>query len=125
VRLALDDFGTGYSSLVHLRDFPVDTLKIDRSFVEQLGRSDQAREIIGALTAMAHFLKMTVVGEGIERQHEWDELRDLGCDDGQGFLVSRALAPADLGSLPGWPDVFADVPDPRADSPAHASQDVG
>ncbi len=103
VRLALDDFGTGYSSLVHLRDFPVDTLKIDRSFVEQLGEGEQAREIIGALTAMAHFLKMTVVGEGIERQYEWDELLRIGCDEGQGFLVSRALAPASLASIPGWP----------------------
>jgi diguanylate cyclase (GGDEF)-like protein/PAS domain S-box-containing protein len=103
VRLALDDFGTGYSSLVHLRDFPVDTLKIDRSFVEQLGHSDQAREIIGALTAMAHFLNMKVVGEGIERQLEWDELVKLGCDDGQGFLVAPALRPGELYKVPGWP----------------------
>ena len=94
VRLALDDFGTGYSSLVHLRDFTVDTLKIDRSFVAQLGTGTRAREIIGALTAMAHFLDMNVVGEGIEQQAQWDTLRDLGCDDGQGFLVAEPLPPA-------------------------------
>ncbi|MEO6713069.1 MAG: EAL domain-containing protein, partial [Mycobacteriales bacterium] len=86
--------GTGYSSLVHLRDFPVNTLKIDKSFVDRLGSGDHARQIIGALTAMAHFLNMTVVGEGIERQTEWDLLRELAVDDGQGFLVSRPLTPA-------------------------------
>jgi diguanylate cyclase (GGDEF)-like protein/PAS domain S-box-containing protein len=99
VELALDDFGTGYSSLVHLRDFPVTSLKIDRSFVEQLGSGSRAPEIIGALIAMAHFLDMTVVGEGIEQQSEWDELRDLGCDHGQGFLFARPLAPAQLSAL--------------------------
>ena len=87
--LALDDFGTGYSSLVHLRDFPVNTLKIDRSFVNQLGDGTRARQIIGALIAMAHYLDMTVVAEGIELQSQWDELQALGCDEGQGFLVAR------------------------------------
>ena len=96
VHLALDDFGTGYSSLAHLRDFRVDILKIDRSFVEQLGDGGRAREIVGALTAMAHFLDMTVVGEGIETTKQWDELKNLDCDDGQGFLVARPLEPADL-----------------------------
>ena len=96
VHLALDDFGTGYSSLAHLRDFRVDILKIDRSFVEQLGDGGRAREIVGALTAMAHFLDMTVVGEGIETTKQWDELKNLNCDDGQGFLVAQPLLPADL-----------------------------
>lgn len=103
VRLALDDFGTGYSSLVHLRDFPVDMLKIDRSFVERLDGTGNAREIIGALTAMAHFLNMRVVGEGIERRVEWEQLQAVDCDEGQGFLVARAMAPEDLAALPGWP----------------------
>jgi diguanylate cyclase (GGDEF)-like protein/PAS domain S-box-containing protein len=99
VHLALDDFGTGYSALAHLRDFRVDILKIDRSFVEQLGDGGRAREIVGALTAMAHFLDMTVVGEGIETSKQLDELKNLACDTGQGFVVSRPLEPADLVEL--------------------------
>ena len=99
LHLALDDFGTGYSALAHLRDFPVDILKIDRSFVEQLGEGGRAHQIVGALTAMAHFLNMTVVGEGIETPQQWQQLRDLQCDDGQGYLVSKAIPPDQLVAL--------------------------
>jgi EAL domain-containing protein (putative c-di-GMP-specific phosphodiesterase class I) len=89
VRLALDDFGTGYSTLAHLQRLDVDILKIDRSFVEQIGASDRDREIIGAITAMAHALGLSVVGEGIETDGQLGELAALGCDEGQGFLLAR------------------------------------
>jgi len=99
VRLALDDFGTGYSTLAHLRRLRVDVLKIDRSFVEQIGRSPRDREIVAAVTAMSHALGMTVVGEGIETSLQRDALADLACDEGQGFLFARALPPADIAEL--------------------------
>jgi EAL domain-containing protein (putative c-di-GMP-specific phosphodiesterase class I) len=89
VRLALDDFGTGSSTLAHLQRLDVDILKIDRSFVEQIGASDRDREIIGAITAMAHALGLSVVGEGIETDGQLGELAALGCDEGQGFLLAR------------------------------------
>jgi diguanylate cyclase (GGDEF)-like protein/PAS domain S-box-containing protein len=89
VRLALDDFGTGYSALTHLRRFSVDLLKIDRSFVERLAAGERDREIVGAVTAMAHALGMTIVGEGIESSGQLTELQRLGCDEGQGYLLAR------------------------------------
>jgi EAL domain-containing protein (putative c-di-GMP-specific phosphodiesterase class I) len=92
VRLALDDFGTGYSSLAHLQRMKVDILKIDRSFVAQIGRSARDREIVAAVTAMSHALGITVVGEGIETSHQLDTLAGLDCDQGQGFLFARPLS---------------------------------
>ena len=91
VRVALDDFGTGYSSLAHLQRLKVDILKIDRSFVAQIGRSPRDREIVGAVTAMSHALGIT--GEGIETSHQLDTLAGLDCDQGQGFLFARPLSP--------------------------------
>ena len=99
VRLALDDFGTGYSTLAHLQRLNVDILKIDRSFVEQIGRSDRDHKIVGAITAMAHALGMSVVGEGIETDHQLAELSRLGCDEGQGFLLARPLRPEQVADL--------------------------
>jgi diguanylate cyclase len=92
VKLALDDFGTGYSTLAHVQRLNVDILKIDRSFVEQIGGSDRDREIIGAITAMAHALGMSVVGEGIETDLQLGALTALGCDAGQGFFLARPIA---------------------------------
>jgi diguanylate cyclase (GGDEF)-like protein/PAS domain S-box-containing protein len=99
VHIALDDFGTGYSSLAHLRQFPVDVLKIDRSFVDRLETSDRDREIVAAVTAMAHVLKMTVVGEGIETDGQLKQLTDLGCDAAQGYLLARPLRPSAFAQL--------------------------
>jgi EAL domain-containing protein (putative c-di-GMP-specific phosphodiesterase class I) len=93
VLLALDDFGTGYSTLAHVQRLNVDILKIDRSFVEQMTGNDRDREIIGAITAMAHALGMSVVGEGIETDHQLGALTALGCDEGQGFLLGRPVPP--------------------------------
>jgi len=101
VRLALDDFGTGYSTLAHLQRLKVDILKIDRSFVEHIGRSPRDREIVAAVTAMSHALGLSVVGEGIETSHQLDTLAALDCDEGQGFLFARPLPPEAVAALAG------------------------
>jgi EAL domain-containing protein (putative c-di-GMP-specific phosphodiesterase class I) len=101
VHVALDDFGTGYSSLAHLQRLKVDILKIDRSFVAQIGRSPRDCEIVRALTAMSHALGITVVGEGIETSHQLDTLAGLDCDEGQGFLFARPLSPEAVVALMG------------------------
>jgi diguanylate cyclase (GGDEF)-like protein len=90
VRLVLDDFGTGYSSLSYLKHLPLDTIKIDRSFVAGIdGVAD--RSIVDAVIALAHGLGIGVVAEGIETRSQFDRLRDLGCDYGQGYLFSRPV----------------------------------
>ena len=101
VRIALDDFGTGYSSLAHLQHMRVDVVKIDRSFVEHIGRSARDREIVAAVTAMSHALGMSVVGEGVETDHQLDTLMGLDCDQGQGFLLARPMSPEAVVALVG------------------------
>jgi EAL domain-containing protein (putative c-di-GMP-specific phosphodiesterase class I) len=91
VRIAIDDFGTGYSSLSYLRTFPIDTLKIDGSFVRSLNVGDVQAEIPAAMIALAHSLDIRVVGEGVEEEAQWLILREQGCDEVQGFLFSRPL----------------------------------
>ncbi|HMU83834.1 MAG TPA: EAL domain-containing protein [Leptospiraceae bacterium] len=91
VKLAIDDFGTGYSSLSYLRELPVDTLKIDRSFISGENRSPDSFQIVKLVTSMARSLGMTVVAEGVEEVYQQDILRDLQCDNAQGFLYSRPL----------------------------------
>jgi len=91
VRIALDDFGTGYSTLAHLRQLRTDVLKIDRSFVSQLGGQSRDREIVAAVTGMAHALGMTVVAEGVETEAQRDELTAIGCDAAQGYLFAQPL----------------------------------
>ncbi|HYA45890.1 MAG TPA: bifunctional diguanylate cyclase/phosphodiesterase, partial [Acidimicrobiales bacterium] len=96
VKLALDDFGTGFSTLAHLQRLDVDTLKIDRSFVQQIGSSGRDHQIIAAITAMAHALGMAVVAEGIETDVQLGQLTILGCDEGQGFLLARPMPPSQV-----------------------------
>ena len=91
VRLSIDDFGTGYSSLSYLKRFPVDVLKIDRSFVNGLGNDPEDQEIVHAVVSMAHALGLEVVGEGVETDAQLDELRRLDCDAAQGFLIGLPL----------------------------------
>jgi diguanylate cyclase (GGDEF)-like protein len=89
--LCIDDFGTGYSSLSYLLRFPADTLKIDRSFVNALGKGGRNEDIVGAIVSLARSLDMDVVAEGVETVEQRDILRALGCRYGQGYLFSRPL----------------------------------
>ncbi len=98
VRLAIDDFGTGHSSLSYLKRFNIDTLKIDRSFVQSLPDSSEDLAISTAVIAMARSMQMSVVAEGVETELQAQILRELGCDEMQGYLLSRPLPPAELAS---------------------------
>jgi EAL domain-containing protein (putative c-di-GMP-specific phosphodiesterase class I) len=99
VRLALDDFGTGYSSLAQIKHFPIDTLKVDRSFIRNLPMDSEDRAIIEAIIAMGKTLSLTVVAEGVETMAQDNYLRQLICDEMQGFYFSKPIAP----------DKFADL----------------
>lgn len=92
VRLSIDDFGTGYSSLSYLKRFPLDTLKIDRSFVTDLGTESDDGEIARVIIAMAHALDLEVVAEGVENQQQLDFMRESKCDFVQGYFFSRPVA---------------------------------
>jgi EAL domain-containing protein (putative c-di-GMP-specific phosphodiesterase class I) len=94
VKLAIDDFGTGYSSLSYLKRFPVDYVKIDRSFICELDQVGEDSAIVRAIIAMVHSLELKVVAEGVETQTQMDFLKAHGCDEVQGYLISRPV-PAD------------------------------
>lgn len=96
VRLSIDDFGTGYSSLLYLRRYPVDYLKIDRTFVAGLGAESQDEAIASAIIGLAHSFGLKVVAEGVETDQQLELLRDMGCDLGQGYLWSRPVPPDQL-----------------------------
>ncbi|WP_051206181.1 putative bifunctional diguanylate cyclase/phosphodiesterase [Oceanospirillum maris] len=96
VQLAIDDFGTGYSSLSYLKEFPVNTMKIDRSFITPLQNGPQGAAIVGALVLLGKAMGLTVVAEGIENKEQLDLLADSGCDLGQGFYIDRPMPIADL-----------------------------
>ncbi|TML08411.1 MAG: EAL domain-containing protein [Actinobacteria bacterium] len=101
VRLAIDDFGTGFSSLAHLRRFPVDTLKIDGTFVAGLGSAPQDASIAAAVISLAHALDLTTVAEGVETEEQLSILRGLGCDLGQGHFFARPAPAAEALRLVG------------------------
>jgi EAL domain-containing protein (putative c-di-GMP-specific phosphodiesterase class I) len=96
VRLAFDDFGTGYSSLSYLRRFPVDLLKIDRSFVAALSTGGEVPLIVQAIIALGDALGLATVAEGVEDRQELDMLRNVGCRLGQGFHFARPMAVPEL-----------------------------
>ena len=96
VRLSIDDFGTGHSSLGYLKRFPIDRLKVDKSFVRDLPHNSDDVAITRAVIAMAHSLRMTVVAEGVEHQHQHDLLREEGCDEYQGYFCRPALEEDEL-----------------------------
>ena len=91
VKISIDDFGTGYSSLAYLHSFPLDSLKIDRSFVGKMGSGQENLNIVGAIVNLARNLGLDVVAEGVELAGQLSELKALGCEFGQGFLFSRAV----------------------------------
>ena len=106
VRIALDDFGTGYASLRHLKQFPVNVIKIDRSFVQNMETDAEDAAIIEAVLNLGKSLKIEVVAEGIETPSHARRLQGMGCRYGQGFLFSRAVAAS---CVPGIIDRFAPV----------------
>lgn len=103
-RLAIDDFGTGYSSLAYLKHFPVDEVKIDRSFITGLGQDSRDRAIVRTMIALAESLSIAVTAEGIERVDEVSLLRELACGQGQGFYFARPQLPESIEALleSGW-----------------------
>lgn len=101
VGLVLDDFGTGYSSLAYLNRFPFDSLKIDRSFVDELGVGEERTAIVEAIIGMARALSLDVIAEGVENETQLSELRRLGCDYAQGHFFSKALPPEQVTDLLG------------------------
>ena len=96
IHLAVDDFGTGYSSLRCLRQFPLDSIKIDRSFVSDIPSNPDDREIIRTIITMGHSLGRRIIAEGVETESQRSVLRDLGCDEMQGYLLSPAVPPGEL-----------------------------
>ncbi|CAA9587763.1 MAG: diguanylate cyclase/phosphodiesterase (GGDEF & EAL domains) with PAS/PAC sensor(s) [uncultured Thermomicrobiales bacterium] len=99
VRVAIDDFGTGFSSLSYLQRLPVDTLKVDRSFINGLGHDQENTAIVEAIITLAHPLGLQVVAEGVETTAQAAQLRALGCELAQGYLYSRPLPAVDLCGL--------------------------
>ena len=107
IRLSMDDFGTGYSSLSHLARLPVTELKIDRSFIAELEANENARTLVTAVIRIGQSLGLTVVAEGVETDAQRRFLQALECDALQGFLISKALPPAEFQA---WLSAHANKP---------------
>jgi EAL domain-containing protein (putative c-di-GMP-specific phosphodiesterase class I) len=99
IRLAIDDFGTGYSSMSLMKQFPIDTIKIDRSFVRDLPNDSEDKAIAQAIISMGKALGMTIIAEGVETTEQRTFLRDHACDEMQGFLFSKPIIPEQLADL--------------------------
>lgn len=99
LRIALDDFGTGYSSLSYLKQFPIDTIKIDRSFIRDITTDEDDAAIVTAIIAIANSLSMDLVAEGVETQQQLDFIKEKNCDVMQGYLFSKPLAVEDIDKL--------------------------
>ena len=100
VHLSIDDFGTGYSSLAYLKRFPVESLKIDRSFIDGLGQESEDTSIVEAIIRLAHALELSAVAEGLETPTQLETLRTLGCDYAQGYLLGHPLPAEAIGDFP-------------------------
>ena len=101
IQLAVDDFGTGYSSLSYLHQFPIDVLKIDQSFVNEIGSAtiNGNGSIVSAVIAMGNSLQQKVVAEGVENPSQLKFLREQNCEEGQGYIFSRPLPPGQFAKL--------------------------
>jgi EAL domain-containing protein (putative c-di-GMP-specific phosphodiesterase class I) len=99
VRIAIDDFGTGYSSLSYLQHLPIDILKIDKSFVDHVGRGQDDSSMASVVLQIGRTLRLQVVAEGVEERHQLQALRALGCDLAQGFLLGRPMGAAEAAAL--------------------------
>jgi EAL domain-containing protein (putative c-di-GMP-specific phosphodiesterase class I) len=99
VQLSIDDFGTGYSSLSYLHRFPIDTLKIDRSFVMRMGKEGENSEIVKTIVTLAQNLQMEVIAEGVETVQQLEQLRHLGCRYAQGYLLAKPMPLAEIDKL--------------------------
>ena len=124
VTLSVDDFGTGYSSLNYLKKLPIDKLKIDRSFVKDIGIDTNGEAIVKAILALAHSLNLEVVAEGVEEQHHVDFLREYGCEQLQGYFFSKPLCVEEISELlrqekVKWDGVAADPGKPQAVESEH------
>jgi EAL domain-containing protein (putative c-di-GMP-specific phosphodiesterase class I) len=108
VQISIDNFGTGYSSLSYLQRFPINRLKIDRSFVRDISAASQDAAIVRATIGLAHNLRLRVIAEGVESETQLELLRALGCDEYQGYHRSKPLAAPDFESA-----VRAELGDPR------------
>jgi EAL domain-containing protein (putative c-di-GMP-specific phosphodiesterase class I) len=96
IKIHLDDFGTGYSSLSALHSFPMDSIKVDQSFIQRIGKDHGSSEVVTAIVRVARALKLKVIAEGVETREQLEAIREMGCDYGQGFLLAR---PAPLAYL--------------------------
>jgi diguanylate cyclase (GGDEF)-like protein len=101
IRIALDDFGTGFSSLNYLRRLPIDIVKIDQGFIADIGGAASGREIVAAVTNLAHVLGLTVIAEGVETQIQRDVVEKIGCELAQGYYFARPMTSAALGAVLG------------------------
>jgi EAL domain-containing protein (putative c-di-GMP-specific phosphodiesterase class I) len=99
VRVAIDDFGTGYSSLAYLRDFPIDIVKMDRSFVQELGTGSADDALVRSVVELGDALNMQIVAEGIEEIGQLDSLRDLHCAIGQGYYFSEPVSGESIAAI--------------------------
>ncbi|MCH7694965.1 MAG: EAL domain-containing protein [Proteobacteria bacterium] len=96
VHIVIDDFGTGYSSLSYLQKFPVDTLKLDGSFIQKIGENHASEKLISATINLAHSLDLNIVAECVETQYQWDFLKEQGCDFAQGYFFCKPLAAEEI-----------------------------
>lgn len=99
IQLSLDDFGTGYSALSYLKNLPIDTLKIDRIFIEHISHNAQDQVIVASLINLSHSLNLIVIAEGVETKEQVEFLRSLGCDRIQGYFFYKALPAEEIESL--------------------------
>jgi diguanylate cyclase len=99
ILVSVDDFGTGYSSMSYLRRFPVDKLKIDRVFIQEITSRPEDASIVKAVISLAHSLRLKVVAEGVETRQQFEFLQSLGCDQYQGFYFSPAVPPEEFATL--------------------------